>query len=405
MECAASRIDALRTSVDLKKAKGQRRATGEEQLDMHITEIRRTRHRVPLDPPFPPAWDTRPRHHVDIDLVRVITEDGLMGIGAGDPMPGFDGHENLFVGHDPRNLERHNRVIDNLSFHYGRCWPLDIALWDLAGKIAGQPVWRLLGGAMGGTVPCYASTGVLREEADAVTAAKAIGDLGFPALKLRFHRAKWKDDLAVVEAVRTALDDDIEIMVDCNQAWRMPWDTAEPWVLKDAIACARELEALGVYWMEEPLHRGDFAGMRELRQSADIRIAAGEMAREQHDAQQLVTSGCVDVLQTDAAACGGIGGLASVFRHGRAHGRQIAPHTWGHGIVLMANAHLAVGIGGCPYLEFPFDPPEWTPERRDAGLKTSLKIDSRGALALPEAPGLGLELDETILERLRVSEG
>lgn len=370
---------------------------------MKITALRRSRHRLALDPPFPPAWDSRPRHHFDVDLLRIETDEGFVGIAAGDAMPGFAGHEDLFLGQDPLDLERHLRVVDNLSFHYGRCWPLELALWDLAGQVHGQPVWRLLGGATGGRLRCYASTGTLRDTRATVEAAQRIREAGFPALKLRFHRPRWREDVAVVEAVRDALGEKVEIMVDCNQAWRMPWDTAEPWPLKEALACARELEDLGVYWMEEPLHRGDFAGMAQLRQAVDLRIAGGEMARELHDATQLIDRGCLDVLQMDATVCGGIGGLGRVFRAARDRGLEVSPHTWGNGIGLLANAHLAAGIGGCPFLEFPHDPPEWTPARRDFPLAAPIEPDGEGWLTLDETPGLGIALDEERLAATEVS--
>ncbi|RDD63770.1 mandelate racemase/muconate lactonizing enzyme family protein [Ferruginivarius sediminum] len=360
---------------------------------MKITGIRHSRHRLRLDPPFPPAWDSRPRHAFETDIVRIETDEGLTGVGSGDTMPGFAGHEELFIGRDPRDLERHARVIDNLSFHYGRCWPFEVALWDLFGKVSEQPVWRLLGGATGGRLRCYASTGVLRGKMDTVATAAAIKGAGYPALKLRFHRPHWREDLKMVEAVRDALGDAIDIMVDCNQAWRMPWDTAEPWTLKEALACARELEDLDVFWLEEPLHRGDFDGMARLRDSVDLRIAGGEMAREIHDVHQLTDRGCLDVLQPDAVVCSGIGGLSRAFKAARDRGLEISPHTWGNGIGLLANAHLAAGVGGCPYLEFPFDPPEWTPERRDFPLTAPVEVDSDGWLQLPETPGLGIELD------------
>jgi len=367
---------------------------------MRITNIRRTRHVLPLDPPFPPAWDTEPRHRFAADLVRVETDEGLVGIGSGDAMPGFAGHEDLFIGHDPLDLGRHGRIIDNLSFHYGRCWPLEVALWDLAGKILGQPVWRMLGGAHG-RLACYASTGTLRDPDATVNAVAAVVDTGFPAVKLRFHRPHWREDVAVVQEVRKRLGDTVAIMVDCNQAWRMPWDTEAPWTVKEALACARELEKLNVFWMEEPLHRGDHAGMAKLRARTDLRIAGGEMTRETHEVTHLVDNGALDLLQQDAVVCGGIGGLSAAFRAGRERGLEIAPHTWGNGIGLLANAHLAAGVGGCPYLEYPFDPPEWTPERRDFPLATPVRPDDRGWLHLGETPGLGIDLDE---ERLRSSE-
>ena len=368
---------------------------------MKITAIRRSRHRLPLDPAFTPAWDSRPRSNFDVDLVRVETDEGLVGIGSGDSMPGFEGHESLFLGEDPLALDRHFQVIENLSFHYGRCWPLDLALWDLAGKIAGQPVWRMLGGASGGRLRCYASTGTLRPPQATAEAVQAIREAGFPAVKLRFHRPHWRDDVAVVEAVRASLGGEIEIMVDCNQAWRMPWDTADPWHYKDALGCARALEDLNVFWMEEPLHRANYRGMADLRQAVEVRIAGAEMAREIHDLTQLLESESLDVLQPDAAVCGGITGLSRVFQTARARGVEIAPHTWGNGIGLLANAHLAAGVSGCPFLEFPYDPPSWTPRRRDFILQAPVGVDGAGWLHLGDAPGLGLALDE---ERLRASQ-
>src|SRR3546814_6885573 len=100
---------------------------------------------------------------------------------------------------------------------------------------------------------------------------------------IRFHRGDWRDDSAALETVRQRVGTGLELMVDCNQGWRMPWDTEAPWTLKDALAVARELERLGVYWMEEPLHRGDRDGLRRLRDSVDLRIAGGEMTRELYE--------------------------------------------------------------------------------------------------------------------------
>src|SRR3546814_446792 len=165
-------------------------------------------------------------------------------------MVGFEQHEELFLGRDPLDLDRHYRVLDNLAFHYSRYWPLDCALWDLAGKILEQPVWRLVGGRSD-RVPLYASSGTLRDPAAMAEAAQRFLQAGFPAMKIRFHRGDWRADIAALQAVRDAVGDRLQLMVDCNQGWRMPWDVEQPWSLKDAIAVGRELEALGVYWMEE----------------------------------------------------------------------------------------------------------------------------------------------------------
>ncbi len=370
---------------------------------MKITRIRTTRHRIALDPPFVPSWDSRPRTGFTADLVRVETDAGLFGIGSGDAMPGFAGHEELFLGRDPRDLERHFRVIENLSFHYGRCWPLDIALWDLYGKIENQPCWKLLGGRSQ-RVRTYASSGSLRQPEELAELAEGFAEQGFPAMKIRFQRSDWRDDIAALEQVRARIGDRLELMVDCNQAWRMPWDTADPWSFDQALEVARELERLDVYWMEEPLHRGDYAGMAALRAATGLRIAGAEMTRELHELRELIARGCLDVLQTDVVVTGGLTGMAKITREALEAGMEVTPHTWGNGIGLIANAHLAAGLAGSTYLEYPLDPPGWTIDRRDFPLARPVAVDAAGWIDLGSAPGLGLELDEARLAATQIGE-
>jgi L-alanine-DL-glutamate epimerase-like enolase superfamily enzyme len=269
-------------------------------------------------------------------------------------MVGFAGHEHLFVGQDPMDIERHYRVINNIQFHYGRCWPLDLALWDLAGKITGQPVYKLLGG-LTDRVKAYASSGTLRSpEALADVAERYIAQ-GFKAMKIRFHRGDWRKDIAALAAVRARIGNRLELMVDCNQGWRLPWDTYPAWSLKDALVVAKELEPLGVHWMEEPLHRSDREGMRRLREMTSVRIAGGE-----------------------------------------------TPHTWTNGMGVMANAHLVCGMVEGVFLEYPYDPPEWGLDRRDYMMAEPLKVDADGMIVMPTSPGLGYALDEDMLARTRV---
>jgi L-alanine-DL-glutamate epimerase-like enolase superfamily enzyme len=365
-----------------------------------IARIAVSHHSLPLDPPFNASWDSSPRRQFDVTLVRVETDDGLVGWGSGDLMLGFAGHEPLFVGRDPRDIERHHAVLSHLNFHYGRCWPLDLALWDLIGKIEGQPCWKLLGGASS-RVRAYASSGVLRgPEAMAEAAERYLAE-GFGAMKIRFRRGDWRDDIRALEAVRARVGPQLELMVDCNQGWRMPWDTEPPWTLADALPVARELERLGVYWMEEPLHRADYEGMRALREATAVRIAGGEMAREAHDLRELILRGCLDVLQPDVALAGGITGVKRIAGLARANDVVLTPHTWTNGLGVVANAHLAVGLGGAPFLEFPYDPPEWSLARRDFPMTTPFAAKD-GWLELSDAPGLGYEIDEDVLERTRV---
>lgn len=367
---------------------------------MKITKISHSRHIIKFQPAFKPSWDSRPRTSFTCDLVRVDCDQGLQGIAAGYGVAGIEHYSDLFIGRDPRDLERHFRIIDNISFHYGRFYPLDLALWDLYGKMTGEPVWRLLS-AGSGRVRCYASSGSLKSPGELAELAQRFKAEGFPAMKVRFQRPNWRDDIKTLEGVRQAVGRDFLIMVDCNQGWRMAWDQAVPWTLKDALNVAKELERLEVYWMEEPLHRGDYAGMRQLRQSTSVRIAGGELTKELYELRELITTGCLDVLQPDVICTGGITGLRKIATLAREHNLDFTPHTWGDGIGLTANAHLAAAAGS-KYLEYPYDPPEWPPSVRDFPLAEPLLAGKDGFIDLGSAPGLGLQLDEARLAKSKV---
>ena len=364
-----------------------------------ITGIEITQHRLAFDPPFRASWDTRPRTHWDATIVRVTADTGQVGIGSGDLMLGFAGHEHLFVGRDAMALERHYRVLSHINFHYGRCWPLDLALWDLAGKITGQPCWRLLGG-LSDRVRAYASSGTLRDPGQMAEVAERYLGQGFGAMKIRFHRGEWRDDIKALEAVRARVGDRLELMVDCNQGWRLPWDVETPWTFKDALVVARELDRLGVYWMEEPLHRADREGMRRLREATGVRVAGGEMTRELTEFRELITGGCLDVLQPDVALVGGISGLRRVAYMAQEHNLTFTPHTWTNGMGVVANAHLTAALADAPWLEYPYDPPEWDLDRRDYMMREPLRVDG-GWIVLGEAPGMGYAPDEESLARTR----
>ena len=363
-----------------------------------ITRIEITHHQLPLDPPFPASWDTRPRTQFPATIVRVFDDQGRCGVGSGDAMYGFADYERYFIGQDPLDVDRHAAVISNIEFHAGRQWPLDLALWDLKGKIQGEPVWKMLGG-FDNKIRAYASSGVHRSITDMVDVAKRARSLGFPALKVRFGRPKLDDDLAVVKAIRSEVGSSLELMVDCNQGWRMPWDTATPWNVDHATSVANVLEEHGVYWMEEPLHRGDYAGMAELRKRVGIRIAGGEMTREPYEFRELLERGCFDVFQPDAVCSQGITGLAKLAFDVQKAGKIVTPHTWGNGIGVMANLHLTAGTVGAPFIEFPFDPPEWSTARRDYILNETIEADGDGWIHLSDEPGLGITLNEDVLKQ------
>jgi L-alanine-DL-glutamate epimerase-like enolase superfamily enzyme len=186
-------------------------------------------------------------------------------------------------------------------------------------------------------------------------------------------------------------------MADLNQWWRMAGDITPALDLAAVRRIAAELADLGVLWLEEPLPAGDLDGMRALR--AQIRVAGGEMARTPAELLAALDAGALDVLQPDVVLSVGLlrartlGELA-LLRH-----RWFTPHTWTNGLGLLANLHVVAGVGGGPYVEFPYDPPGWTPERRDFFLTDPLRIDPEGFLAVPDHPGLGAEIDPAAVTR------
>jgi L-alanine-DL-glutamate epimerase-like enolase superfamily enzyme len=142
--------------------------------------------------------------------------------------------------------------------------------------------------------------------------------------------------------------------------------------------------------------------MRRLRDETTVRVAGGEMAREAHDLRELVLRECLDVIQPDVALAGGITGVRQIAQLAQSRGVIFTPHTWTNGMGVVANAHLAAGLGGSPFLEFPYDPPEWSLERRDFPMLAPFAADDAGWLDLGDAPGLGYEVDEAMLERTRI---
>ena len=129
---------------------------------MKIEDIKITRHRIPLDAPFPSSWDPRPQRHFEATIVRVTADDGTEGIGSGDAMIGFERYKDLFLGMELFDFDAINQTLDSICLFASRCWPLDLAIWDLYGKVLNQPVYKCFGGD-NDRIPVYASTGVVRE--------------------------------------------------------------------------------------------------------------------------------------------------------------------------------------------------------------------------------------------------
>jgi L-alanine-DL-glutamate epimerase-like enolase superfamily enzyme len=366
---------------------------------VRITGIRLDRLVVPLDPPFPAAWDPVPRRSFAATVVRVETDEGVVGIGSGDTMDGFGAFEHLFVGGDPLAIARHVRTLETIAFHAGRYWPLEVALWDIVGKVAGLPVATLFGGASDG-IPAYASCGMLLPPTARAESALRMREEGFGALKIRIDPRRLDEGLATVAATRDAVGDSMTIMVDLNQGWRMAGDTTPSLDPVVARGIAVRLADLGVLWLEEPLAGTDLRGLAALRASAPgIRIAGGEMTRSFAELLAAVDAEAFDVHQPDVVLAAGMLRARTLAELVLARNRWFTPHTWTNGIGLLANLHVAAGVGGGPFIEYPYDPPAWTPERRDFMLAEPIRPGPDGILRVPTAPGIGIVLDEAAVRR------
>lgn len=367
---------------------------------MKITAISLTRLVLPLDPPFNAAWDPEPRRSFPATLVTVETDAGVVGYGSGDTMDGFEAYEHLFLGTDPMQILNQVRRIETINFHGGRYWPLEAALWDIIGQVAGLPVSVLFGGSRD-RMPAYASSGELKAPEARAEAALQAKELGFRAMKIRIARDRLAEGIASVRAAREAAGADFELMVDLNQMWRMSGDIEAALPLAKVQRLAAELAELGVLWLEEPLPQVDVAGARRVRSQTGIQVAGGEMVRTMPEMLALIEADAFDVYQPDVALAVGMYRARQVADAVGQRHRLFTPHTWSNGLGLLANLHVAAGVDAGPYFEFPFDPPGWTPERRDFFMEP-VQIDAAGDVVVPDRPGLGATIDWDAVRRFTV---
>ena len=367
---------------------------------MKITQVKVRLFEYPMGHMFNPTWQPLPSSHSRIHMVEIHTDEGIVGVGSGGVPNRWEVAALFLMGQDPFKIEQHVWNLRSMAFFLGRPWPVEVALWDIIGKATGQPVYKLLGGGSD-KLKAYASTGEVRGLEPRVESANQIVSEGFKALKLRFHSPDVRDDIKVLAAVRKAVGDDIDIMVDANWGWRItPDPQTHRWDLKTAIYAAQAMEEHGVYWLEEPLDAYDYTGLAELRSHlTTLRLAGGELNRGPEEIEVYLDKGCYDVYQPDCTFIGGISTTQKIGAMVRAKGKVFTPHTWTNGVGFMANLQCAAASGTVPYIEFPYDPPNWLPQDRDFIFKEPIQIDSDGYIRLPDGPGLGIELDEEKLKQ------
>jgi len=371
---------------------------------MEITAVRQHHLRYDLDGSYEPTWvpgHTQTAH--ELNLFEVETDAGITGITAGPAFGGFDYeelYESFLVGEDPHHVEWLAEKIESMGVLGSAPWHLEVALWDILGKDVGKPVYRLLGGRRR-EIPVYASSGELRDPEARVEYVEDRLDEGFDAVKLRFQSDDPETDLEVARAVRAAAPD-VTIMVDANMAWGIrTYERENRWTFKEALGVARALEDIGnVGWLEEPLPMYRYDDLAELRRRTTIPIAGGGSISDLHQSHEYIRNDCYDVIQSDAMLATGFLNAKKVAAMAEENGVGFDPHTWGNGITLAANLH-AMAMTHSRWCEFPLEPPAWTVEARDFVLTDPL-VPTDGALAPPDGPGLGVEVDWDAVEAHRV---
>lgn len=371
---------------------------------MRITEIKATCLEMPYPVEFRAAW--KPDQAVrsrSVTLVRVDTDAGITGWGAsGRNEAGAvnDVLAPLLVGADPLALERHAGAIRAA----GGTWLVDLALCDILGKAAGMPLHKLWG-TFQTRIKAYASTVAAASPEQRAEDALKYLELGFRAIKLRVHYRTIGEDVRLVQLVREAVEDRMEIMVDANQAsLASAADEADEvrWDFDRALRTARELEQLGVFWLEEPLPRYQFENLRRLCDSVDINIAGGEGNAGLHEFYWMLRDGVYDILQPDATMSESLSQLRKVAAMAEMMDRLFVPHHGNTGIGLAAHLQLCATLRNCPYVEFILDPPWRTIETYQqlwGIVRTPINIDAEGFVPVPDRPGLGFEIDEGLIEK------
>ena len=333
-------------------------------------------------------------------LVKIITDDGHVGWGEAlapvVPQVIAELITQLFtpllIGHSPfssavLNSKMYDAMRDRghiTGYHIDALAAVDIALWDLKGKILNLPVWQLLGGAYRESIPCYVS-GLPEPTLDARCAlARRWQEKGFTAVKLALGYGV-KEDIANVRAIRETLGDDAQIFLDAH------WNYS----VAQAAELATALHPLGLGFLEAPLLPEDISGHRELRAKSPVPIALGETERTRYQFKPFIEQRAADILQPDVGRTG-ISELMHIAALAETWNIQVAPHlSVGLGPCIAASIHVAAAIPNLFMLEY--QPPVFAIANQ---LLNTPLICEQGHYQLPQTPGLGIDINE---QRVRES--
>lgn len=345
-----------------------------------------------------------------IMIIKVHTDAGITGIGEAHTNPmvskavldsplcsvSASGMGRLLIGENPLDI---NRLWDKLYRHsqtYGRRGAamhvisgIDIALWDILGKVTGQPIHRLLGGARKTGTAVYASDLDPGTPDGMVALAEKHVANGYRAVKFGWGGlgTDVRQTVRTIGEVRAAVGDEVDILLDMGFA--VP--------LEDAIYLGRALAEHRVFLLEEPLSPDDIAGFARLTAVSPTPIATGEKESTQYPFIDLMDRGGLRIIQPDIARVGGISEALRIAAHAEARNVRVIPHCWSTDILVAATLHVIAVLRDCPYLEYNVTD---NPLRTDL-MKQRLQPED-GMIEVPTGPGLGIELDEGIVAMYRV---
>lgn len=336
-------------------------------------------------------------------LIAVHTDEGVVGLGSvftNDALvqAALQVLQPLYTGESALEPERVSEKLHQHMFWLGRGGAIthaisgiDIALWDLLGKATGQPVGRLLGGRYRERVQPYAS--LLMDEPEKLSEhLHAVREQGFRAFKIGwgpFGRRNSAVDEAIVKAAREAIGPDAKLMVDAGGS-DAHWPNGYKW----ALNTAKMLADYNVNWFEEALNPDALEDSIRLREHSPVKIAGGEVLTRRQAYQPWLVGGALDIVQPDVTKVGGISEERRIAWLAQDHGIQFIPHGWNTAVGLAADLHLASAISTTDMVEYLTGSP-FIDEITVGGWS----LDADGMLAIPTAPGLGLELDPDAVKK------
>ena len=347
----------------------------------------------------------------DALIVRISTDAGITGIGEVDSAPlavkgaieGPFSHtiatglRELLIGEDPFETEylwykmyRKNVYAGRRGVAIHAMSGIDMALWDIKGKALGQPVWKLLGGGFHQKIRPYASSLFGATPAETGERARRFRDRGFTAVKFGWAPMGQdeKTDIALVREARKGLGDDADLMIDAG----LVWDA------KTAIQRVGAFSEYKIFWLEEPLQPDDYEGYRKLSEATEVRIAAGEEESNRLSYLELMDRGRIDIVQVDLTRCGGFTEAMKIASLAYDRGIPVVNHGFTTYINVAAALHFLNSIPNSFILEFVA---EEETTLRDRLTKQRI-VAKDGMLDIPDAPGLGIELDEAAIEKYAV---